>query len=69
VIGDSSGQGYTRGERIAGVAGLIVAGLLLLICLDMATGGALAAAVAPAAGCGGCGPDVAGEVPADDHRG
>lgn len=32
---------FTRGERTAGLVGLVVCVVLLLVCLDMATGGRL----------------------------
>lgn len=52
----------TWGERLAGVAGVITATAILLICLDLTLGGALSSritarlpAAAPAGEDGGCG--------------
>lgn len=41
---------YTRGERLAGIIGLIFFGLLAAIALDMATGGRVAGAFASIGG-------------------
>lgn len=40
---DPAGPVFTRGERVAGIAGMVVAFSIGLICLDMASGGALSA--------------------------
>lgn len=43
---------YTTGERVAGIIGLALVGLLLVVCLDLATGGRLAALVSREEGTG-----------------
>lgn len=47
----------SRPERLAGLAGLVVVGILALICVDLLTGGRLTSwipATAPAPAEGGC---------------
>ena len=53
----------SRGERVAGLVGLIVVGIIGLMCLDLLTGGWLSGLASPKGkaagrqGCEGCGDD------------
>jgi hypothetical protein len=41
-VPDEDSTSYTTGERVAGLIGLALVGLLFAVCLDLATGGRLA---------------------------
>ncbi len=58
-MAQTSGQGteevpVTRGERVAGVAGVVCGVLIILVCVDLASGGRVSGALSrrPAAAAG-----------------